>query len=130
MGALELDELWWLVSPGNPLKPKEGMAPIKQRLASACRRAKGTPIRPTVIERQLGTRYTVDTLKKLVRRYPKRRVIWLMGADTVLQFHPRSQWRDIARLLPIAVIARPGSDYEVHVAVDHGSLGRIGRPAR
>src|SRR3546814_10346522 len=98
MGALELDELWWLVSPGNPLKPKEGMAPIKQRLASACRMAKGTPIRPTVIERQLGTRYTVDTLKKLVRRYPKRRFIWIMGSDNLLQFHHWRQWRDIARL--------------------------------
>src|SRR3546814_6053776 len=86
------------------------MAPIKQRLASACRMAKGTPIRPTVIERQLGTRYTVDTLKKLVRRYPKRRFIWIMGADNLLQFHHWRQWRDIARLMPIAVIARPGYD--------------------
>src|SRR3546814_2284569 len=91
--------------------------------------AKGTPIRPTVVERQLGTRYTVDTLKKLVRRYPKRRFIWIMGADNLLQFHHWRQWRDIARLMPIAVIARPGYDDAAHAAVAMGWLGRFVRPA-
>jgi nicotinate-nucleotide adenylyltransferase len=108
--ALDLDELWWLVSPGNPLKPKTDMAPLPARLASAQKIAKRSPIRATAIERELGTRYTVDTLRKLVQRYPKRRFIWIMGADNVTNFTRWRRWRDIARLMPIAVIARPGYD--------------------
>jgi nicotinate-nucleotide adenylyltransferase len=108
--ALELDELWWLVSPGNPLKPKKDMAPLPARLASAQGRARRSRIRATVIERELGTRYTIDTLKKLIRRYPKRRFIWIMGADNVTNFTRWRRWREIAQLMPIAVIARPGYD--------------------
>jgi nicotinate-nucleotide adenylyltransferase len=111
--ALELDELWWLVSPGNPLKAgARDMAPLPARLASARKMARRSPIRATVIEAQMGTRYTIDTLRKLVRRYPKRRFIWIMGADNVANFTRWRRWRDIARLMPIAVIARPG--YEMH----------------
>ncbi|MBU2588278.1 MAG: nicotinic acid mononucleotide adenylyltransferase, partial [Alphaproteobacteria bacterium] len=68
------------------------------------------PIVPTAIERELGTRYTADTLAKLVRRYPKRRFIWLMGADNLAQLHRWKDWRRIVRTMPIAVIARPGYD--------------------
>jgi nicotinate-nucleotide adenylyltransferase len=108
--ALELDELWWLVSPGNPLKAKQDMAPLSARLASAQKMARRSPIRATTIEREMGTRYTIDTLKKLIRRYPKRRFIWIMGADNVTNFTRWRRWRDIAQLMPIAVIARPGYD--------------------
>lgn len=108
--ALRLDEAWWLVSPGNPLKPKAGMAPLPARLASARRQARRAPIRATAIERELGTRFTVDTLRALVRRFPKRRFVWLMGADNLAQFHRWRDWRGIARLMPIAVMARPGYD--------------------
>lgn len=108
--ALALDEVWWLVSPGNPLKPKAGMAPLAARMASAARQARRAPIRVTAIERQLGTRYTVDTLRALRRRYPKREFVWLMGADNLAQFHLWRDWRGIAREMPIAVIARPGYD--------------------
>lgn len=108
--ALGLDEAWWLVSPGNPLKPKAGMAPLAARIASARRQARRAPIRVTAIERELGTRFTADTLRKLVRRYPRRRFIWLMGADNLAQFHHWRDWRGIARTMPIAVIARPGYD--------------------
>jgi nicotinate-nucleotide adenylyltransferase len=108
--ALALDELWWLVSPGNPLKPKKDMAPLPVRLASAQKMARRSRIRATAIEREMGTRYTVDTLKKLVRRYPKRRFIWIMGADNVTNFTRWRRWREIAQLMPIAVIARPGYD--------------------
>jgi nicotinate-nucleotide adenylyltransferase len=110
MDALGLDEAWWMVSPGNPLKPKAGMAPLAARVASANRQAARAPIRVTAIERELGTRYTVDALKRLVRRYPNRRFIWLMGADNLAQFSRWKDWRRIARLMPIAVIARPGYD--------------------
>lgn len=108
--ALGLDEAWWLVSPGNPLKPKAGMAPLKARLLAARRQARGARIVPTAIEQQLGTRYTADTLATLVRRYPKRRFVWLMGSDNLAQFHHWKDWRRIARTMPIAVIARPGYD--------------------
>ncbi len=110
IAALGLDEVWWLVSPGNPLKPAQGMAPLAARLASAREMSRRAPIRATAIEQQLGTRYTVDTLRALKRRYPRRRFVWLMGADNLAQFHRWRQWRALAREMPIAVIARPGYD--------------------
>lgn len=106
--ALDLDEIWWLVSPGNPLKPARGMAPLAARLAHARQIARRAPIRATAIERHLRTRYTVDTLRALTRRYPKNRFIWLMGGDNLAQFGQWREWRGIARQMPIAVIARPG----------------------
>ncbi|WP_298306360.1 nicotinate-nucleotide adenylyltransferase [uncultured Erythrobacter sp.] len=106
--ALGLDEVWWLVSPGNPLKPKAGMAPLAARLRSAEEQARRAPITPTTIERDLGTRYTVDTLRALQRRYKSRQFVWLMGSDNLAQFHRWKDWRTIARTMPIAVIARPG----------------------
>ncbi|MCK0099101.1 nicotinate-nucleotide adenylyltransferase [Qipengyuania sp. S6317L1] len=106
--ALGLDEAWWLVSPGNPLKPRAGMAPLAARLRSARVQAKRAPIIPTTIESELGTRYTVDTLRALQNRYKKRQFVWLMGSDNLAQFHLWKDWRTIARLMPIAVIARPG----------------------
>jgi nicotinate-nucleotide adenylyltransferase len=108
--ALGLDEVWWLVSPGNPLKPKAGMASLPARVAAARKMARRAPIRVTAIERELGTHFTADTLKRLVRRYPARRFVWLMGADNLAQFSQWKDWRGIARLMPIAVIARPGYD--------------------
>jgi nicotinate-nucleotide adenylyltransferase len=108
--ALGLAEVWWLVSPGNPLKPVTGMAPLGARVRSARVRAKGAPIRVTAIERELGTRYTIDTLRALKRRFPRGRFVWLMGADNLAQFHRWKDWRGIAREMPIAVIARPGYD--------------------
>ena len=110
MDALGLDETWWLVSPGNPLKPQAGMAPLAARLKSAQNQARRAPIVPTAIEQRLGTRYTVDTLAKLTRRYPKRRFVWLMGSDNLAQLHRWKDWRRMARTMPIAVIARPGYD--------------------
>ena len=106
--TLGLDEFWWMVSPGNPLKPKKDMAPLAARLVSAKRQARRSPIKVTAIEREFGTVYTVDTLRKLTSRYPKARFIWIMGADNLLQFHHWRRWREIAQMMPIAVIARPG----------------------
>lgn len=105
--ALGLDEVWWLVSPGNPLKPVAGMAPLAARLASARAMARRAPIHATAIEAELGTRYTIDTIRALQRRYPANRFIWLMGADNLAQFHRWRDWRGIARAVPIAVVARP-----------------------
>lgn len=108
--ALGLDAVWWLVSPGNPLKDAQGMAPLAARFRSARAQARRAPIRVTAVERQLGTRFTVDTLRALRRRYPRLRFIWLMGSDNLAQFHRWKDWRGIARTMPIAVIARPGYD--------------------
>lgn len=126
--ALHLDEVWWLVSPGNPLKPAAGMAPLPARFASARGQARRARIRPTAIERELGTRYTVDTVRALLRRYPKRRFVWLMGADNLAQFHQWKDWRALARMLPIAVIARPGYDGAALASPAMAWLGRFRRP--
>ena len=126
--ALGLDELWWLVSPGNPLKPKAGMAALPARLASARHMARRSPIRATGIEAELGTRYTIDTLKKLVRRYPDRQFIWIMGADNLVQLPQWRDWRGIARLMPIAVIARPGYNDRAQARRAMGWLRRFVRP--
>jgi len=127
--ALGLDEMWWLVSPGNPLKPREGMAPLPARFASARRAARGLPIRVTAIERELGTRYTVDTLRALRRRFPDRQFVWLMGADNLAQFHRWRDWRKIAATVPIAVIARPGYHGAARAAPAMSWLRRFVRPA-
>ena len=108
--ALGLDEAWWLVSPGNPLKPQAGMAPLDARVGSAREMARRAPIRVTAIERELGTVYTIDTLRALKRRFPRRRFVWLMGADNLAQFHLWKDWREIAGEMPIAAVARPGYD--------------------
>lgn len=127
--ALGLDEVWWLVSPGNPLKPAAGMAALSARLRSARAQTGRAPIRPTTIEVQLGTRYTVDTLRALVRRYPRHRFIWLMGGDNLHQFGQWKDWRGIARIIPIAVVARPGYTDAVRGSPAANWLRRIVRPA-
>lgn len=128
--ALGLDEVWWLVSPGNPLKPTKDMAPLPDRLAHARRIAARAPIRPTAIEQRLGTRYTVNTLRALVRRYPRHRFCWLMGADNLRQFGAWKDWRGITRIMPIAVVARPGYDARSHGEPAMNWLRRFVRPAR
>jgi nicotinate-nucleotide adenylyltransferase len=130
LDALRLDEVWWLVSPGNPLKGGKGMAPFEARLASARRMARRAPIRVSDFEARAGTRFTVDTLGKLLRRHPRDRFIWLMGADTVAQFHQWRAWRRIARSVPIAVIPRPGYDGPARAARAMGWLRRFVRPSR
>jgi nicotinate-nucleotide adenylyltransferase len=127
--ALGLDEVWWLVSPGNPLKPKGGMAPYAARFASARVMARRSRIRVSDIERRLGTVYTVDTINALKRRYPRHRFVWLMGEDTVAQFHQWKDWRGLARTVPIAVLSRPGYDGSARTARVSGWLRRFVRPA-
>jgi nicotinate-nucleotide adenylyltransferase len=129
MRALGLDEVWWMVSPGNPLKPRGGMAPLAARVASARAQARLAPIRVTAIEREFGTRYTIDTLRKLRRRWPNRQFIWLMGSDNLAQFDQWRQWRDIARLMPIAVIARPGYDDDAIASPAMAWLRKYRKPA-
>ncbi len=128
--ALGLDEAWWLVSPGNPLKADApDMAPLAARLASARRMARRAPIRATAIEASLGTRYTIDTLRALKRRHPGTRFVWIMGSDNLAQFHRWRDWRGIAREVAIAVAARPGYDRRALAGPAMGWLGRRRRPS-
>jgi len=108
LAALRLDAAWLLVSPGNPLKPAAGMAPLAERLASTRRIADGRRVVATDIERALGTRYTVDTLRALRRRFRRARFVLIIGADNLVQLPRWRRWRDIARETPLAVLPRPG----------------------
>jgi len=128
--ALGLDEVWWLVSPGNPLKDKAtDMAPFNVRFASARQMAGHAPIRVSAIEQRLGTRYTVDTLAKVQRLYRGHEFIWLMGEDNLVNFDRWKGWRHIATSIPIAVIARPGYDHAARAVSAMGWLRRFFRPA-
>ncbi len=104
---LGLDQVWWLVSPQNPLKPARGMAPFAERKASAKRIAADRRILVSDLEAQLGTRYTIDTLEALKHRFPRTDFVWLMGADNLAGFHRWRRWQDIFATVPIAVFDRP-----------------------
>ena len=127
--ALGLDELWWLVSPGNPLKPAEGMAPYAARLASAREQARRSRIKVSDIEAELGTRHTVDTVEAILHRWPGDRFVWLMGEDIVAQFHQWKDWRRLAQMVPIAVVSRPGYDDAARAACAMGWLRQFVRPS-
>jgi nicotinate-nucleotide adenylyltransferase len=106
---LGLDEIWWLVSPQNPLKANADMAPMAHRMAKARAVAAHPRIRVSDIERVLDTRYTIDTLAALERLFPTIRFVWLMGADNLAQMAQWKRWPDICRLTPFAVLDRPGN---------------------
>jgi len=129
MEALDLDEVWWLVSPGNPLKPGKGMASYPARLASAREQARRSRIKVSEFEARTGTRYTIDTIDALLKHWPRDRFIWLMGEDIVAQFHQWKDWRRLAAKLPIAVLSRPGYDDEARAARAMGWLRWFVRPA-
>lgn len=103
-----LDAVWWLVSPGNPLKTR-GPAPIARRLEAARRIMVHPRVRVTGLEADLGTRFTAQTLARLGAIYPVVRFTWLMGADNLVHFHRWEDWRGIMQQVPVGVLARPGS---------------------
>ncbi|MDP9127816.1 MAG: nicotinate-nucleotide adenylyltransferase [Pseudomonadota bacterium] len=104
---LRLDQVWWLVSPQNPLKSAKGMASLKSRCAMAATIARHPKIVVTALEAELRTRYTADTLRVLRQRFPRTRFVWLMGADNLQQITAWNRWTEIFRLMPIAVLRRP-----------------------
>jgi nicotinate-nucleotide adenylyltransferase len=104
---LDLDEIWWMVSPQNPLKSADGMAGFKERIAGAIKAARHPRIKVTGIEATLGSRFTADTLARLTRRFPRTRFVWLMGADNLKQISHWHHWQDIFLRVPIAVFDRP-----------------------
>ena len=113
---LQLDRVWWLVSPGNPLKDVSRLPSLGERIAAANRVAHDPRIIVTGLEIALRTRYTVDTLAALTRRCPGARFVWLMGADNLAQFHRWRDWRRIAGMMPFAVIDRPDDELRAAAA--------------
>ena len=105
---LGLDRVWWLVTPGNPLKDVNALSPLPARIAAAQRIAHHPRIDVTGLEAVIHTRYTIDTLDWLTRRFPLVHFVWIMGADNLRQFHRWENWRGIAARIPIAVIDRGG----------------------
>ncbi|MCQ0971838.1 nicotinate-nucleotide adenylyltransferase [Paracoccus sp. TK19116] len=103
-----LDRVWWLVSPGNPLKA-HGPAPMQDRVAQARALMPDPRVRVTGLEARLGARLTADTIAALQRRYPGVAFVWLMGSDNLVQFDRWTRWREIAARVPIGVFARPGT---------------------
>ena len=109
LSRLKLDRVWWIVTPGNPLKENAGLPSLATRMEAARRIGDHPLIDITGFEAEIGTRYTYDTISYLTRRCPGVDFVWLMGADNLAQFHRWQRWEDIAHLVPIAVIDRPGS---------------------
>ncbi len=103
---LDLDELWWLVSPQNPLKSKCGMAPFEQRLTAARRLARHPAIRVSDCEQRWHSPYSADTIERLRRRHPRHCFVWVMGADNLADFERWRRWQDIFQALPIAIFDR------------------------
>ena len=101
--------MWWLVTPGNPLKDTRGLRPLEQRIAAARALAHHPRIDISGLEAVINTRYTYDTLRYLVRRCPGVRFVWVMGADNLRSFYRWQNWRGIASLVPMAVVDRMGS---------------------
>lgn len=114
--AFGLDRVWWLVSPGNPLKAR-GPAPLARRIAAARRIMAHPRVDITGIEARLGTVATADTLARLRALYPGVRFVWLMGADNLAQLHRWQRWRSIMETVPVGVVARPGNRIGARMSV-------------
>jgi nicotinate-nucleotide adenylyltransferase len=106
---LGLDYVWWLVTPQNPLKGSAGLMPLQDRLRQSRALTRNPRIVVMDIERTLGTRYSIDTLTALQRRFPELSFVWLMGSDNLAQFQRWRRWEDIVRRVPVAVVQRPGT---------------------
>ena len=109
MARLGLDRVWWMVTPGNPLKDNLALPPLPDRMAAAVRIASHPRIDITGFEAEIGTRFSHDTISFLQRRCPGVQLVWIMGADNLASLHRWQRWRDIVRMVPIAIIDRPGS---------------------
>jgi nicotinate-nucleotide adenylyltransferase len=125
---LELDRVWWLVSPGNPLKDPGGVHDLDERAEAARRMADDPRIDVSCLESVIGTRYTVDTISYLRRRASGLRFVWIMGADNLAQFHRWQNWRRIASEVPIAVIDRPPQSFRALAAPAAQALARYRLP--
>jgi nicotinate-nucleotide adenylyltransferase len=123
MKRLALDRVWWLVTPGNPLKDTMGLAPLEERVTAARALVRHPRIEITGIEAEIGVRYSYDTIRYLVSHCPGVRFVWIMGADNLRTFHRWQNWRGIAQLVPIAVIDRLGPSLHATGSVTAQALG-------
>jgi len=121
---LRLDRVWWLVTPGNPLKDTSGLAPLDERVASARALARDPRIEVTGVEAEIGVRYSYDTIRYLVSHCPGVHFVWIMGADNLRSFHRWQKWRRIAETVPIAVVDRLGPSLYAAGSVTAQALGR------
>ena len=130
MKRLKLDRMWWLVTPGNPLKDTRGLQPLNQRIEAARAMSDHPRIDVTGLEFVIRTRYTYDTLRFLVRRCPGVRFVWVMGADNLRSFPRWQNWQRIARLMPMAVVDRMGSSLYATSGRAGQALARFRLPER
>jgi nicotinate-nucleotide adenylyltransferase len=124
MHRLGLDRVWWLVTPGNPLKDTSGLAPLADRVAAAKALARHPRIDVTDFEAELATRYTYETISYLVRRCVGVHFVWIMGADNLRSFHRWQRWREIAALVPIAIVDRLGPSLYATASVASQAFAR------
>jgi nicotinate-nucleotide adenylyltransferase len=125
---LKLDRVWWLVSPGNPLKDHRALRDLEERADAARRMANDPRIDVSCLEAVIGTRYTADTITYLRRRASGLRLVWIMGADNLAQFHHWQNWRRIASEVPIAVIDRPPQSFRAMASPAAQALARYRLP--
>lgn len=125
---LGLDRVWWLVTPGNPLKDTRGLAPLQERLAAARALAHHPRIDVTDLEARLGIHYTYETVSYLIRRCPGVHFVWIMGADNLRSFHRWQRWRGIAALAPIAVVDRLGPSLYATASAASSAFSRFRLP--
>ena len=125
---LKLDRVWWLVTPGNPLKQAGALRDLDQRVQAARQMAGDPRIHVSCLESVIGTRYTFDTISYLRRRAGRLRFVWIMGADNLAQFHRWQDWRRIAAEVPIAVIDRPPQSFRALAAPAAQALARFRLP--
>jgi nicotinate-nucleotide adenylyltransferase len=128
MKRVGLDRVWWLVTPGNPLKDTSGLAPLPRRIAAAHALARHPRIAVTGFEAEIGTRYSYDTVAYLTARCPGVHFVWIMGADNLRSFHRWQNWRGIATLVPIAVVDRLGPSLYAIAGVAGRALARFRIP--
>jgi nicotinate-nucleotide adenylyltransferase len=127
---LKLDRVWWLLSPGNPLKDHDALRTLTERARAAKEVADDPRIDVSCLEAVIGTRYTVDTITHLRRRVSGARLVWIMGADNLAQFHRWKDWRRIAAEVPIAVIDRPPQSFRALAAPAAQALARYRLPEK
>ncbi len=127
---LRLDRVWWLVTPGNPLKSQGELAALKDRVEAARRLVAGPRVAVSDIEACIGSRFTYETLSWIKRRAPGVHFVWIMGADNLRQFHRWRHWRRLARLAPILVVDRPGSTLSATSGRAGAALARWRAPER
>ncbi len=125
---LQLDRVWWLVTPGNPLKDGQGLRELNERAGAARKMANDPRIDVSCLESVIGTRYTEDTISYLRRRCGGLRFVWIMGADNLAQFHRWQNWRRIADQVPFAVIDRPPQSFRALAAPAARALERYRIP--